>query len=268
MLLHRLIGLAWSGTSPNGCVTWQCKRTASSGSCVQVKWWGKAYRSPTAHWLAAPSKFALVLYNIVACVNNVSPAQLPAPDDFTMSVANIEDDVTRSICSVALELQDEFKNVKLTFSRSKSMIVSNRKGLANRVRRILEVNDLHIPEADAARGTRALLMRPAEAGDDARSVPRGQTSGKKSKCWQRKSQSGQAPHHWLLAFNYLRSGAVCVVCLLHRFETHSKQNSCMFGCGWTSGLLRHSCGDRNGKATQPCHPSALLHFLLVVPLWG
>ena len=31
------------------------------------------------------------------------------------------------------------------------MLVSNRKGLANRVQRILKVNDLHIPVADAAR---------------------------------------------------------------------------------------------------------------------
>ena len=63
-------------------------------------------------------RFARVaLYNILECVNNALPAQLPSPvethhfvDDLTtMSVANSEDDVTRSICSVALELRHECK---------------------------------------------------------------------------------------------------------------------------------------------------------------
>ena len=50
-------------------------------------------------------------YNILECVHNALPAHFLAPvetrlfvDDLTtMSVANSEDDVTRSICSVALE---------------------------------------------------------------------------------------------------------------------------------------------------------------------
>ena len=60
-----------------------------------------------------------------------------------MAVANGEDGVTDIMCSVALG--------KLTLSKSKSMIVSNLKGLAKRVQRILKVNDLHPPVADAAR---------------------------------------------------------------------------------------------------------------------
>ena len=55
-------------------------------------------------------------------MNNAFAAHLPAPaetrqfvDDLTtLSVANSEDDVTRSICSVALELRHELKKVKLT----------------------------------------------------------------------------------------------------------------------------------------------------------
>ena len=51
---------------------------------------------------------------LLECVNNALPTQLPAlvetrqfVDDLTtMSVANSEDDVTHSRCSVALELQD------------------------------------------------------------------------------------------------------------------------------------------------------------------
>ena len=110
----------------------------------------------------------VVLHNILECVNNALLVQLLAPvetrhfvnDITTVSVANSEDDVTRSICSAALELRDEFfflkkknseKTVKLTLSISRSLIVSNWKGLANRVQRILKVNDLHIPVADAAR---------------------------------------------------------------------------------------------------------------------
>ena len=68
-----------------------------------------------------------------------------------MSVANNEDDVTRSICCVALELRQELEAAKLTLSKRKSLIVSNRKSLAKRVRRTLRVNDLHIPVADTAR---------------------------------------------------------------------------------------------------------------------
>ena len=69
------------------------------------------------------NRFArMVLCNILECVNSVLPTQLPAPvetrpivDDLTtMSVANSEDDVTHSICSGALELQDELKNARLT----------------------------------------------------------------------------------------------------------------------------------------------------------
>ena len=63
-----------------------------------------------AHWLCA----------LWESVNNALPAQLPAPVDTrqfvdgvtTMSLANSEDDVTRSIISVAQELQDEVKKTR------------------------------------------------------------------------------------------------------------------------------------------------------------
>ena len=106
------------------------------------------------------NRFARVIFHkILDSVNNVLPAQLPAPvetrqfvDDLaTMSAANNEDDVTRSICSIALELRHELEAPKLTLDKNKSMIVSNRKSLAKRVQRILRVNDLHIPVADATR---------------------------------------------------------------------------------------------------------------------
>ena len=110
----------WSGTFQNDCSLLPRKRTSASESSAQEKWWGKAYSPPVAYWLAAPWETGLcgvVPYNILDCVNNALPAQLPAPvetrqfvDDFTtMSVANSEDDVTHSICSVALELRDEIK---------------------------------------------------------------------------------------------------------------------------------------------------------------
>ena len=90
-----------------------------------------------ASWRVVPWK---KLYSILECVNNVLPTQLPAPfetrqfvDDLTtMSVANSEGDVTHSICSVALELQDELKKARP--EQNKSTIVSNRKGPAKRVR--------------------------------------------------------------------------------------------------------------------------------------
>ena len=73
-------------------------------------------------------------------------------DDLTtLSVANIEDDVTRSICSVALELRHELEAAKLTLNKNKSMIVSNRQTLAKRVQGILRANHLHIPVADTTR---------------------------------------------------------------------------------------------------------------------
>ena len=106
-----------------------------------------------ASWLAAAWE------NKLERVNNTLPAQLPAAvetrqflDDLaTMSVANSEDDVTHTICSVALELRNELENGKPTLRKSKTMIVSNRKGLAKRARRILKVNDFHLPVADEAR---------------------------------------------------------------------------------------------------------------------
>ena len=88
-----------------------------------------------------------------------------------MSVANIEDDVTHTICSVALELRDELENGKLMLCKSKSMIVSNREGLAKRVQRILKVNDLHLPVADDARDLDIDAAR--EGRDDAKPVTKG-----------------------------------------------------------------------------------------------
>ena len=74
-----------------------------------------------ACWLAGCSlgnRFArVVLCNILECVINMLPVQLPAPvetrqfeDDLTtMSVANSKDDVTHSICSVALSCETNSK---------------------------------------------------------------------------------------------------------------------------------------------------------------
>ena len=64
------------------------------------------------------NRFAKVIfYKIWASANNVLPAQLPAPVETrqfvdglaTMSAGNNEDDVTRSICSIALELRHELE---------------------------------------------------------------------------------------------------------------------------------------------------------------
>ena len=57
-----------------------------------------------------------------------------------------------------------------------------------------------------------------------------------------------------------RIGAAWLVA--HGYESSSKHSSCMFGCGWTSGLPRHCCRDRNGTATQPCHPRRASAFSL------
>ena len=153
-------------------------------------------------------------------MNNVLPTQLPVPvetrqfvDDLTtMSVANSEDDVTQSICSVAPEVQEDLRNARLTLSKNKSMIVSNRKGLAKRVQRILSVNDLHIPVADVARD----LGIDATGGTRRRRQTRNQrvlaaknVGGRKVKVLARKkSQSSQALYHRHLAIHCLRSGAV------------------------------------------------------------
>ena len=75
------------------------------------------------------NRFArVILYKILGSVNNVLPAPLPAPvetrqfvDDLTtMSVANNEDDVTRSICSVDLELRHELEAAKLILNKKTS----------------------------------------------------------------------------------------------------------------------------------------------------
>ena len=81
-------------------------------------------------------------------------------------------------------------------------------------------------------------MRLAVVGDDAKPVTKEsarQDVGEKGKSvGTEKSQSGQAVHHRHLAFCCLRSGAVWSVA--HGRETISNHSSCMFGCGWTTGL--------------------------------
>ena len=64
----------------------------------------------------------------------------------TMSAANNEDDVTRSLSFVT-----SWRHPSSTLNKNKSMTVSNRKSLAKRVQRILRVSDLHILVADATR---------------------------------------------------------------------------------------------------------------------
>ena len=67
----------------------------------------------------------VVLYDILECVSKTLLAQLAAPvetcqfvDDLaTMAVANSDDDVTNTICSVALELRGELEIGKLTLSK-------------------------------------------------------------------------------------------------------------------------------------------------------
>ena len=65
----------------------------------------------------------VVLYKILDSVNNVMPAPVETRqfvDDLTtLSVAINEDDVTRSICSVALELRHELEAPKLTLNKNK-----------------------------------------------------------------------------------------------------------------------------------------------------
>ena len=87
----------------------------------------------------------VVLYNILECGNNVLPTQPLAPvetrqfvnDLTTMSVANSEDDVDHSICSVALELPDELRNARLTLRKNK-----------------LEVNDCEQPQRPGEEGSK------------------------------------------------------------------------------------------------------------------
>ena len=102
----------------------------------------------------------MILYEILERVKNTWPAQLPAPMETrqfvdhltTMVVANSEDDVVDTICSVALMLRDDLEKKKNSPSaKSKSKIVSNRNVLATRVHIIFKVNDYHLPVADAAR---------------------------------------------------------------------------------------------------------------------
>ena len=114
-----------------------------------------------------------------------------------MSVANNEDDVTRSICCVTLELRHELEAAKLTLCKRKSMIVSNRKSLAKRVRRILRVNDLHIPVADSARDLGIDVAggsRRRRSTRNQRFCAAGRRGGKVKLLVRKNPQSGQTLH--------------------------------------------------------------------------
>ena len=134
-----------------------------------------------------------VLYKLLECFDNTLPAQPPATvetrqfvDDLTtMSAANGEDDVTHTICSFALDLRDELENRKLTLSRSKSMIVSNRKRLGEESAKNNEIKRLPLSSGERSAG---LWNRLAE--DDARPATEGSAlqdvGEKRQKCWHGK----------------------------------------------------------------------------------
>ena len=149
-------------------------------------------------------------------------------DDLTtLSVANNEDDVTRSICSVALELRHELEAAKLTLNRS--MILNNRQSLAKRVQRILRANDLHIPVADTTRD----LGIDAAGGARTTQYAKPETPSGKAARWQgegagpKEPQSSQALHHGHLAVHRQWGGAVRPVA--YRSEAVPSHSSGMFG---------------------------------------
>ena len=70
-------------------------------------------------------------------------------------------------------------------------------------------------------------------------------------------RSSQALHHRHLAFHHLCRRATWPV--THRIETISKHGSSMLGCGWLSGLLRHSHRDWHGTTAKPRRQRTPLH---------
>ena len=161
-VLHKLIGVAFERNLSKPLLylamqTYLSERIFREGEMVGQR------MQPTNGILAscsAKNRFGrVVLCNILERVNKTLPAQLPAPvetrqfvDDLTtMVVDNSEDDVANTTCSVAVGLRDSLDNGKLTFSRSKSKIVSKRNGLAKTAQEIPKVSNLHLPVADAAR---------------------------------------------------------------------------------------------------------------------
>ena len=183
------------------------------------------------------NRFArVILHKIFDSANNVLPAQLPARveqrqfvDDLTtMSVVNNDDDVTRSICSVALELRHELEAAKFTLNKNKSMIVSNRKSLANRVQRILRVNDLH------SRWGKATTQH--SKSED----PKGKAARQQGKSTgSEKPQSCQPFHVGKLAVHRVRGGAVRPVA--NRPETVPSHSSSMRRSWRTSKLPSRHC---------------------------
>ena len=196
------------------------------------------------------NRFArVILYKMFDSANNVLLARLPAPveqrqfvDDLTtMSVVNNDDDVTRSICSVALELRHELEAAKFTLNKNKSMIVSNRRSLANRVQRILRVNDLHIHLTDATRD----LGIDAAGGARRRRSTRSEDPKGKAARQQRKSTGSEKPqrsepfHVGNLAVHRVRGGAVRPVA--NRPETVPSHSSIMRRSWRTSKLPSRHC---------------------------
>ena len=219
----------------------------------------------------------VIFYNILDSVNNVLPAQLPAPvetrqfvDDLTTSsVANNEDDVTRSICSVALELRHELEAAKLTLNTNKSMIISNRQSLAKRVQRILRANDLHIPVADITRD----LGIDAAGGARKRRRTRNQRlraarrRGSRVKVLARKNRKAVKLYTtgiWpSIAYGVEQYGLSPTD--LKQFRATAAACS---GVGGLSTLPSHRYRNWSGPAPKFSSTSAPLHFLLVAPFLG
>ena len=132
--LHKLIGLALERQ-------FTVRLASASVSSVQEMCWIKACSLPAESWLVALRDTGLSGWYCTAFWSAPAETRHFVDDLTTMAVANSEDDVTDTLCSVALELRDGFEHGKLTLSKSKSMIVSNRNGLAKRVQRNLKVND-------------------------------------------------------------------------------------------------------------------------------
>ena len=197
------------------------------------------------------NRFArVILYKILDSVNNVLPAQLPAPvetrqfvDDLTtLSVANNEDDVTRSICSVALELRHELEAAKLTLNRS--MILNNRQSLTKRV----------AANPPSQRPSHSGGRYNAGGARRRRSTRKPETTSGKAARWQgecsgpKEPQSSQALHHGHWAVHRPWSGAVRPVA--YRSEAVPSHSSGMFGSWRISTLPSHRNPNWNGASTK------------------
>ena len=111
---------------------------------------------------------------ILARVKNKLSAQFPVSvqprqfvDDLTTTVvANSEDDVETTICSVVLTSRDGIEKGKLTLRKSKSKIVSHRNGFADNF-----VNEVLLPMTDAARDVKVFARKSRTAAERSSSTP-------------------------------------------------------------------------------------------------